>query len=269
MDDTGKTTFLSVLAAAGRDETARITRQVHMRLRLHEPTIEEIAGYRKAISPGHLEALIIQKCAESLLYLRTKPLKPGQLKAERRDFQKEVESALCRNASLKDKRHQKEFEMLALSFSRLFALYYVDEEGRQPYRVEGRLETLLPHLAQHLLAEMELCMEARFTNAKNNLCKVSVFDIQDKLDMLELHAEAVVRDNAKTIIYAALNKGNLELADRLASGAKDKLDMLELHPNQIVRKRARSILSTLLNNGNLDASGVVLNDERIVLENSV
>lgn len=93
---------------------------------------------------------------------------------------------------------KKEYEKLALSFSRLFALYYYDERDRPPSKLEGRLERLLPYLARHLLAEVELCVEARFISPFKNLSKISVFDVQKKLETLEGHAEAVVRENART-----------------------------------------------------------------------
>ncbi|MBI4738874.1 hypothetical protein HY772_04900, partial [Candidatus Woesearchaeota archaeon] len=147
---------------------------------------------------------------------------------------------------------KKEYEKLALSFSRLFALYYYDEKDRQPMKLEGRLETLLPYLARHLLAEVELCVEFRFTSPSKNLSKTSVFDIQKKLEMLEGHAEAAVRENARTILCAALNKGNLELADRLALGAREKLDSLEKHAEPAVRENARNILCAALRKGDLE-----------------
>ena len=70
--------------------------------------------------------------------------------------------------------------------------------------------------------------------------------------MLESHGEQVVKANARNIIYAALNKGNLELVDRLAAGAKDKLDMLESHGEQVVKDNARTIIYAALNKGDLE-----------------
>ena len=241
--------MLATLRAASGDETALAAKEAHYELRFHTPVIDEIGTYRK--NEGAVMAQAVQKCAESLLYLRTKPLKRGLLKTQRRDFQEEVEMRLCDSVRLKDGKHRKEFGKLALSFSRLFALYYVDENERQPKKLEGRLEKVLPSLAEHLLAELELCIEARFTNPSNNLCKVSVFDIQEKLDMLESHADEVVRRNAPTIVCAALNFGNLGLADTLAKGAKEKLDDLQKHADEIVRRNAPTIVHAALNRGNL------------------
>ena len=249
MADTPRAQFLRFLKATTSDETARKAKEAHARFSLHPPTIEELASYRRS---SDIEAAVADRCVESLLSIRTRPLKCGQLKQERQKFQKEVLSVLLSSAYSDDKTVAKEYEALCLSISRLIALYYVDAHGRQPHEVEGRLALVLPHLAGHLLAETELCLEARFTAPRKNLSKVSVFDIQQKLGMLEAHEDDVVRENARNIVCAALNKGNLGLAERLASGAKEKLGMLEAHPDPRINRRAKSIISQMLNRGSLE-----------------
>ena len=243
--------LLPVLRLASQDKTAKAARKAHKELRLPEPTVEEIAGYRRSVSPD-LEMLAAQRYVDSLLDIRTKPLMPGQLRKGRRRFQQQVLNAIELSVHTDDKKVKKEFEKLAMSFSRLFALYYYDEKDRQPSRLEGRLQKLLPYLAKHLLAETELCIEARFSSPFKNLSKISVFDIQQKLEMLEGHDEAVVKENARTIVCAALVRGNLELADKLASGAKEKLRMLEGHDEAVVKENARTIVCAALNRGNLE-----------------
>ncbi len=234
-----RSTFTKTLRAAFEDRTASAAMTAHRELGLHAPSVEEIASYRKC---GPVMAQAMARSAESLLYLRTKQLKGAPLKKSRRAFQREVEAALCGSAGPE----RKEFAKLALSFSRLFALYYVDEHGRQPDRIEGRLESALPILARHLRAELEMCKEARFANPARNLCKVSVFDMQAKLDALENHPDEVVRNNAKTITTVALSYGDLDYADTLAKDAKTKLVMLENHPDAVVRVNANLIICAAL-----------------------
>ncbi len=232
------------------NRTTKKAIEVHSRLRLLPPTVEDITRYNKI---GRIDdSTAAQKFVESMLDLRTKPLpKGGPMRENRRQFQEDVLTCLIDSVEPKDEENKKKYEKLALSFSRLFAYYYRDENDCQPAKLEGRLERLLPFLAQHLLAEVELCIEAKFTSPNENLSKVSVFDIQAKLDMLTAHADEVVRDNAKTIVRAALNRGNLELADTLAKGAKAKLDMLTAHADAVVRNNAKTIVCTALVRGNL------------------
>ena len=208
-----RTALLQLFKTTSKDAVSCAVLETHRKLALHEPKISEIAEYRKACGgrAQDVENIVTQRCIESLLFLRTKPLKPGQLPVNRRDFQKEIELMLWNNVSPKDKEHQKKFDKLVLSFSRLFALYYVDENDRQLMEADGRLNALVPKLAEHLMAELELCMEARFTNPSNNLCKVSIFDIQEKLEMLQSHSDENVRKYAKTIISKALAAGTLEM----------------------------------------------------------
>jgi hypothetical protein len=247
-----RASLLSAWRAASCDQTARAAIEAHRELKLHIPIVEEVGAYRK--SGGTVMDQAALMCAESLLFLRTKPLIRGSLKTDRRDFQKGVEARINSSVSPKNEEYRKEFGKLALSFSRLFALYYVDEHERQPDGIGGRLEMALPVLAKHLLSELELCMEERFVRPANNLCKASVFEIRAKLDALEKHADAVVKDNAKTIVHAALVRGNLEFADTLAAGAKAKLDVLQAHADAVVRDNAKTIVCIALNHGNLELS---------------
>ena len=245
-----RASLLSAWRAASCDQTARAAIEAHRELKLHIPIVEEVGAYRK--SGGTVMDQAALMCAESLLFLRTKPLIRGSLKTDRRDFQKGVEARINSSVSPKNEEYRKEFGKLALSFSRLFALYYVDEHERQPDGIGGRLEMALPVLAKHLLSELELCMEERFVRPANNLCKASVFEIRAKLDALEKHADAVVKDNAKTIVHAALVRGNLEFADTLAAGAKAKLDVLQAHADAVVRDNAKTIVDAALLRGNLE-----------------
>jgi hypothetical protein len=59
-----------------------------------------------------------------------------------------------------------------------------------------------------------------------------------------------VRANARNIISAALNKGNLSLADKLAEGAQEKYEELTKH-KEIVSANAKTIIYAALRNGNL------------------
>ena len=245
-----RASLLSAWRAASCDQTARAAIEAHRELKLHIPIVEEVGAYRK--SGGTVMDQAALMCAESLLFLRTKPLIRGSLKTDRRDFQKGVEARINSSVSPKNEEYRKEFGKLALSFSRLFALYYVDEHERQPDGIGGRLEMALPVLAKHLLSELELCMEERFVRPANNLCKASVFEIRAKLDALEKHADAVVKDNAKTIVHATLVRGNLEFADTLAAGAKAKLDVLQAHADAVVRDNAKTIVDAALLRGNLE-----------------
>ena len=238
-------TLLATLHAASSDRHAQSAIRAHRVLKLREPTLEEIGAYRK--SNG--KANIYRVCAESLLSLRGKKRPKGCIR--RAVFGKEVERLLLGSAKAKDAEHGKMFGELACSFSRLIAVHYEDGNGRQPERVDRELGMVLPHLAGHLMAELELAMEAGFPRAANSLCKASVFDIQAKLDMLEDHPEEIVNANARSILCAALNVGNLGLADTLAAGARAKLDMLEEHPERAVSANARTILSAVLIRGNL------------------
>jgi hypothetical protein len=244
-----RASLLGAMRAASGDRTAQAAREAHRRLRLREPTVEEAGAYRKNGDITKVRAGMA--CAESLLRLRSKPLDRGSIEAGRTDFQKKVEALLCGSVSPKDARHAKEFARLALSFSRLIAVHHRDRNGRRPDGIGNELGIALPHLARHLLTELELCMEERFVRPANNLCKVSVFDIRAKLGMLESHADKVVRDRSRTIIYAALHAGDLGLADILAEGAKAKLDELQGHADVIVSKYAKTILCTALRDGNL------------------
>ena len=61
----------------------------------------------------------------------------------------------------------------------------------------------------------------------------------------------IVRANAKTIINAALHKGNLSLADKLAEGAQEKYEELTRHKEEIVRANAKNVIYAALNKGNL------------------
>ncbi len=259
---TARASLVTALHAASGDRHAQSAMRAHRVLRLHEPAVEEVAAYRK--SGGRANARLI--CAESLLRLRGKPIAKGGLEAGRAFFADEVKRMLCDGVKAKDAGHWERFDELALSFSRLIAVHYRDGRGRQPERVDRELRTTLPHLAGHLMAELELHMEAKFARPANNLCKVSVFDIQTKLGTLESHADKVVRDHARTIVYAALHAGNLELADALAEGAKAKLGMLESHADEIVRKYAKTIVCAALRSGDLELAGVLAKGARVKLD---
>jgi len=241
--------LIAAMRAASNDRSAQIAISAHRELRMHEPTIEEIASYRKNDSPIIRQA--VQKSVESLLSLRSNTLVSGPLLKERRGFQEDVEKRLNRSVKPK-KRLMEEYAALAHRFSRLLAAYYVDEECRQPDKIQGRLSRTLPYLAGHLLAELELCLESRFVNLPKSLCKVSVFDIQEKLDVLEHHPDKVVRRNARTIICVALNNGDFALADSLARNAREKLEMLQNHFEPIVRDNAHVIIDAALRKGHLE-----------------
>ena len=209
--------------------------KAHKNLRLPEPTIEDILKYQKAGRNAPMESVAAQKYVNSLLDVRERPL-PKSIKQERQDFADDILARMQEAVHIEeDKKTKKEFDGVAKSISRLISIYYMENEKLLKELDGTRLQTLLSYLAQHLLAEVELCIEARFTVPRKNLSKVSVFDIQEKLEMLQRHEDEVVRDNAKTIVYAALHKGNLSLADELADGAKKKLEMLQRHEDEIGR----------------------------------
>ena len=242
--------LLGVLANAASDRLNQRAAEAHRKLKLPEPTIEDIARYRKSGYPD-IELLAVQRYVDSLLDVRTKPLPTGGLKQPVRDLQEEILFVL-KSSINPSGRIKTEYDKLALSFSRLIAVYYRHENDHRPKKLEGRLNEILPYLARHLLVEVQLCIVELFGQPFRNLSKVSIFDIQNKLDMLQVHSEVVVRENARTIVNAALRRGNLELADELAAGAKAKLDMLQTHSDKRIRKIAKTILSRLISDGNLD-----------------
>jgi hypothetical protein len=244
-----RTSLLATLRTASGDRAALAAKGAHRWLRLHEPTVEEASAYRR--NGGSVMAQAALKSAESLMRLRGKLMPRGTLETSRADFQEKVKARLCGSVSLKGERQSKEFDEIASNFSRLVAVYYVDGKGMQPDRIGESLEMILPRLASHLLAELELCMEAKFAKPAKIVCKFSVFEISAKLQALRNHADKVVKANVKTIINAAVHCGNLGLVDGLAGGADAKLRMLKRHRDAIVRKNARTIASTGLRSGNL------------------
>ncbi len=245
-----RTSLLATLRTASGDRAALAAKGAHRWLRLHEPTVEEASAYRR--NGGSVMAQAALKSAESLMRLRGKLMPRGTLETSRADFQEKVKARLCGSVSLKGERQSKEFDEIASNFSRLVAVYYVDGKGMQPDRIGESLEMILPRLASHLLAELELCMEAKFAKPAKIVCKFSVFEISAKLQALRNHADKVVKANVKTIINAAVHCGNLGLVDGLAGGADAKLRMLKRHRDAIVRKNARTIVHTALLRGNLE-----------------
>ncbi len=249
--------LISLLSIANSPAATKAT-EAHRKLLLPDPTIEEVIRYSKAPTNDY-ESLAAARFVESILDVRERPLPNGPLKANLQNFAYNVLSEMKLHVSFDSKKVEKEFLGVAKSISRLIALYYF-EDGIQPEQLnDTRLVRMLPHLTRHLLAETELCVEAKFTLPKRNLSKVSVFDIFEKLSELEEHENGVVRDNARTIVYAALSRGNLELADSLAEGAKEKLEELEGHHDEVVRNNARTIVSAALNRGNLELADKLAN----------
>jgi hypothetical protein len=249
MVHTKRQELLFCLGRLTHGETAKKARQAHAGFRIREPTIEEIARYAKC---NDVDRAVASRCTETLLSsLRTKPLKRGIQKQEVAGFQKAVFSVLESSVRPEAGRVANKFRGVALSISRLIAFYYVDADDKRSLTIDERLKAVLPYLAEHLLAETELCLGAKFTSPQINLSKVSVFDIQEKLEMLQAHQDEVVRRNARNILSAALRNGNLALADTLAAGAKEKLSMLENHHDEVVRDKAKTIIYAVLNRANL------------------
>ncbi len=245
--------LIVAMREAASDRIARAALSAHRRLRLHEPSVDEIAGYRNGRSRLSIRAQAGIKSAEALLSLRNNALTFGPLKKERRAFQNECER-LLRQSVEPDMKIRKEYGDLAKRFSRLLATHYVDGNGMRPEKIDVRLTQALPALAGHLLAELEIGKEARFVNLSKSLCKFSVFDIDEKLDVLLHHPHKVVRDNARTIIYVGLNNGDFSLVDALARNANEKLMMLGSHPDAIVRDDRLIIIDAALRNGHLEVA---------------
>jgi hypothetical protein len=194
-----------------------------------------------------VESLAAQKYVDTLLGIRRKHLRKGWLPKRRIEFQKDVLASLLGSVRPETKREEKEFGTLAMSFSRLFALYYADENGKAPSHPKGRLAAHLPHLAQHLLAEIRLCTDARFIRPSTNLAKVSVFDIQDKLDELQKHPEKAIANNASTIVCTALNRSDLKFADKLVAEVPAIIRKLRERQDEVVKSYADTIIHIMLN----------------------
>jgi hypothetical protein len=238
--------LLGCLSRLAQGETARKAQEAHARFHIHEPTIEEIARYAKCSS---VESAVTERCVESILAFRTSPLGMGPQRQEVAEFQKAILGLL--ETGPQEGRVACEYGKLAISISRLIARSYADGCGKRSLKVDGRLEAALPHLAAHLLAETGLYLEAKFARPHINLSKVSVFDIQEKLEMLRSHKDAVVRDHARSIIFGVLKRGDLALADGLAAGAQAKLKMLRNHNARVVRYNALNIMCTALHQADL------------------
>ena len=239
-------------------EVDSIAREVHKSMHLQEPNAHDIGRYLRAVKSGAEEGITskirtaaAQTYVDSILEVRTKPL-PGRFKREDEDVAATIENIMVQKPFV-ERTAAKEFysgnRTVAKSVSRLLALHYEEEGGEKGLTL--RLKSILPYLSAHLQAETLMAVENKFASPGRNLPKHSVLEIYNTLERLQKHKEEIVRANAKNVIYTALNKGNLSLADKLAEGAQEKYGELTKHKEEIVRINAKTIIYAALHEGNL------------------
>ncbi len=242
-----------------KGEVEGIAWEVHKSMHLQEPDAQDIGRYLRAAKSGaeggitsKIRTAAAQPYVDSILEVRTKPLPGGRFKREDEDVAATIENIMIQKPFVEGAA-EKEFysrdRTVAKSVSRLLVLHYEEEGGKRGLTL--RLKSILPYLSAHLQAETLMAVENKFASPGRNLPKHSVFEIHETLERLQKHQDKIVCINAKTIIYAALKRGNLSLADKLAEGAKEKYEELTKHRNEIVRANARSIISAALDKGNL------------------
>ena len=196
----------------------------------------------------------IEKRAEELFSVRSKPLIRGRLREETQKVADTVFGILTENVTIKGK-EEKEFKKLAISFSRLIASYCSDSETGKPIiEISPNMRNVLLCFSEMLQEETKLAVEERLPRPFFSLSKFSVYEIADVKYKLKEHPDLIVRKNARTILDIAIAHSNLILAEELAKEAKPTRDKLakEYAGNEVVMNYLGTIMSAALSKGNLN-----------------
>lgn len=240
------------LDRAGKDRVAYLAMRAHRNLHIPGPALGQIAVYRKE-GLNRLEQIqtrAAQPYVDSILKVKRLESPKGQLKGNLQDAMDAITKRLTDedNLFLKGKpriEFTKARKGVARSVARKIALHYNEIDGSPRGAITPRLNALLPYVSRHLQTETLLAHE-HFSDPGRNIPRNSIFDIQDKLEWLQGHESEVVRNNARTILGAALNSGNLDLADKYALGLQEKLDWLKRYPNDAVSDSAQLIINAAI-----------------------
>ena len=195
----------------------------------------------------------IEKRAEELFSVRSKPLIKGFLREETQKVANTILGILTENVTIKGK-EEKEFRKLAISFSRLIASYCSDSETGKPIiEISPNMRNVLFCFSEMLQEETKLAVEERLPRPFFSLSKFSVYEIADVYYKLKEHPDLIVRKNAGTILNAAISLSNLNLAEKLAKEAKPTRDRLakEYANDEVVIGNLGTIMSAALHRGNL------------------
>ena len=195
----------------------------------------------------------IEKRAEELFSVRSKPLIRGRLREETQKVADTVFGILTENVTIKGK-EEKEFKKLAISFSRLIASYCSDSETGKPIiEISPNMRNVLLCFSEMLQEETKLAVEERLPRPFFSLSKFSVYEIADVKYKLKEHPDLIVRKNARTILDIAIAHSNLILAEELAKEAKPTRDKLakEYAGNEVVMNYLGMIMTVALSCGDL------------------
>jgi hypothetical protein len=195
----------------------------------------------------------VQKRAEELFSVRSKPLIGGRLKEERQKVADAIFGILTENITING-REEKEFGKLAVSFSRLIASYCADAETGKPIiEISPDMKNVLDCFSGMLQEETKLAVEEGLPQPYFSLSKFSVYEIAAVKYKLKEHPDSIVRKNTGTILHAAINLSDLSIAEKLAKDAKSTRDRLaeKYAADPVVMKNLNTIIYVSLIRGNL------------------
>ena len=211
-----------------------------------------------------------EECAAFLLDEIRKVGPPtGRITKPREEFRKRAKEILTKSAKLRKERYRKRYDALTTSVGGELACFFVNEDHRGPIaEIDQKLTAVLSQLGQNLAKEFRIYVKERFTAPYLNLSKVSVAQVLEKLRVLENHKEELVRRQARTILYAALQRGNLNLADKLAERAVRKYKELQATADQTILALLDRIMEITIRRGRLGYADELIEElkasERII-----
>ena len=115
-----------------------------------------------------------------------------------------------------------------------------------------------------LQEETKLAMEEGLPHPYFSLSKFSVYEIAAIKYKLKEHPDSIVRKNAGTILYAAINLSDLSFAEELAEGVGPLRDRLaeKYSGEEVVLRNLGTILYAALNRGNLSFAEKLAKDAK-------
>ena len=226
-----------ILSRVLRNERLEKIKHAYSALRLKAPSLSDAALILRA-NPTDIRGFVINRQIDALLAVRGR-LPRGLLRPDRRPLAHELETALLRHDNDVHPGGA-EYAQLARSISRQISLHHPEAMSVNNLEDAPQLCAILPYLAEHLKTEVELALELNVPSGKLgvSLAKFGLFDVADmyyRVRDIALKGDSVVADNFATIVYAALSRTDLNLAYRLAEGAKQKRDRIrEKYKNDFV-----------------------------------
>jgi hypothetical protein len=209
---------------------------------------------------GHAE------CLDAVLSLRGKPL-PMKLKSDRELVANEIERALL-NCEGDRTRGAKEYATLAKSFSRLVSQYHTEDMDLMR-RMTPELQALIPDLVAYLYAEVCIALDMGLPGSfiGRSLAKFDISEIGTAyyyLKGIAANGDEVVASNFNTIIGAALNVSDLNVAYVLAKDAKrTKDDIAEKYKDdEVVMANLSTIINEALHRADLRSAYTLLEDAK-------